>query len=70
VDVKDTPVVGLTCCCCGDSTRGRQWWNRDTGFGICAACIRWLRKRGESAKEIHDCYGVEGVHFNVEDSTQ
>lgn len=59
-------VVSLSCCCCGQGTRGRQWWNRDTGFGICAKCIGWLRSRGTSEEEIRASYGREGYHFNVE----
>lgn len=66
------PIRELACCCCGEATRGRQWWNRDTGYGICPKCIEWLRKPTErtgkpreSEEQIRDYYGVEGVHFNV-----
>jgi len=53
----------MTCCCCGDSCRGQQWWNRDTGYGLCAKCVAWLTKRGTSAEEMHDLYGEAGVHY-------
>ena len=59
-------VVDLSCCCCGNGTRGRQWWNRDTGYGICSSCITWMRGRGTSEAEIASSYGREGYHFNVE----
>lgn len=69
---KETPIRELACCCCGGIAHGRQWHNRDTGYGICIACIRWFRndkkKNGEpreSESEIRDLYGVEGRHFNV-----
>jgi hypothetical protein len=66
-------VRSLECCCCGELTRGRQWWNRDTGYGICGKCIQWLRTPRtsgrndprESEEQIRDYYGIEGVHFNV-----
>ena len=53
------PVTLLTCCCCGNSTLGRQWWNRDTGYGLCARCsITW----GDDADT--SC-GRAGVHRHI-----
>jgi len=58
-----------TCCCCGEATRGRQWHNRDTGFGICPRCVDWILARGkEQPEEILANYGVRGVHYAVEES--
>jgi hypothetical protein len=57
------PVRWLTCNCCGAHTRGRQWFNRDTGYGMCVACIAFVRKQGMSEAEIHDLYGAEGIHW-------
>ncbi len=59
------PVRTLTCCCCGELTRGRQWWNRDTGFGVCPPCVALVRSRGETETEIHSLYGTSGVHYGV-----
>jgi hypothetical protein len=57
-------VVPLTCCCCGgDAGRWQQHWNRDRGYGICMACVRWLRASGVPEAEIADYYGAEGVNF-------
>lgn len=56
----------LTCCCCGEYTKGRQWWNRDQGFGLCDRCADWIGGR-ESAEEMLSCYGVEGVHYKITD---
>lgn len=54
----------LTCCCCGDNAgRWQQHWNRDTGYGVCAKCIQWLRSRDTSEKEIADLYGKENVNW-------
>lgn len=59
------PVRTLSCCCCGESVRGRQWWNRDAGFGVCVPCVALVRSRGESYKEVACLYGIEGVHYGV-----
>ncbi len=68
----DKPITQLACACCGGVTRGRQWFNQDSGYGICGDCIAWLRKpksdtgpARESEGYIRDCYGIEGKHFNV-----
>jgi hypothetical protein len=63
-DHKDMskPVRDLECCCCGERTRGRQWWNRDTGYGLCIACIEYCATR-MPAEEFDRCYGVRGVHY-------
>jgi hypothetical protein len=36
------PARWLLCSCCGAETRGRQWHNRDTGYGLCVSCIQAL----------------------------
>ena len=57
----------LTCCVCGrDAGRWQQHWNRDDGYGICAACIKWLRERGTSENELADLYGNEGANWGCE----
>ncbi len=60
------PIRELGCCCCGNSTKGRQWWNRDTGYGICPSCIEYVRKHGETDAEIRENYGIAGIHYGVE----
>lgn len=59
------PVGELGCACCGGCLRGRQWWNQDTGYGICDGCIEFVRKRGMSENDIRDTYGFEGVHWGI-----
>ncbi len=54
----------LTCCCCGAATVGRQWWNRDTGFGLCTDCIDYV-SRGMDAEDVERSYGIRGVHFDL-----
>lgn len=55
----------LTCCCCGDATQGKQWWNRDTGYGMCSACIAYVKEHGMSEAEIALNYGQAGIHYPV-----
>ena len=64
-EVKLPQVKNLTCCCCGNYTKGRQWWNRDSGYGLCVDCIDYCH-RGITDKEFESCYGIRGVHFDVE----
>lgn len=54
----------LICACCGNSTRGRQWWNRDHGYGICGKCADWQATR-ENATFMRSCYGERGVHYAI-----
>lgn len=59
-------VKRLQCCVCGSGTKGRQWWNRDTGFGLCENCAIWLvKERGVTPDEMRLCYGENGIHYNI-----
>ncbi len=53
----------LQCSCCGSNALGRQWWNRDTGYGLCAKCVYWLLDRKTDPVEIELNYGRAGHHF-------
>ncbi len=52
----------LQCACCGTGTIGKQWFNRDTGYGLCCKCGVWIESRG-GAEELESNYGKPGVHF-------
>ena len=54
----------LTCCCCTGETRGRQWYNRDTGYGLCDKCADWI-ERNENLLTMHQNYGIPGIHYRV-----
>lgn len=58
------PIFSLTCCCCGTSTTGRQWHNRDTGYGLCQRCIERCT-HGEPHDEIVRRYGLRGIHYDL-----
>jgi hypothetical protein len=66
---KNTPDTRyLTCSCCGEGTRGRQWHNRDTGYGLCPSCAVRLAAlphigHEDTAAYMRDCYGIAGVHY-------
>lgn len=57
-------VRSLECCVCGGGAgRWEQYWNRDTGYGVCAKCVGWVKERGASDAEVADLYGKEGVNW-------
>jgi len=60
-----TPTRRLTCCCCGNETRGRQWWNRDTGYGLCVECIDANGVSNVPMGRVADSFGVRGVHWGL-----
>lgn len=63
-DTTPTRPRRLECSCCGAETLGRQWWNRDTGYGLCVACIPFCQ-RGETPETFASLYGTRGVHFDL-----
>lgn len=60
-------LTTLTCCCCGNGTKGRQWWNRDTGYGLCDECIGTCGVGGVAPGEVADAYGVRGRHWDTKE---
>lgn len=59
------PIKNLICSCCGGATKGRQWFNRDKGYGLCNGCID-LCTRNETKQSAQSIYGVSGIHYNLE----
>jgi hypothetical protein len=58
------PARTLICCTCGQPTKGRQWWNRDTGYGVCTDCGNaTASKEGETASRSY--YGERGLHWDL-----
>lgn len=58
-------VFRFTCCCCDEEAPGyRQWWNRDTGYGICQRCFEKSVDRFGMVESI-DLYGEPGIHHSV-----
>lgn len=55
----------MLCSCCGAETIGRQWHNRDTGWGLCVDCIDRCH-RGETEESFSRLYGERGVHFDIQ----
>lgn len=66
------PIVRLYCCCCGGQTYGRQWSNRDTGYGLCRNCIpRCLAAESRDRAPSEPLwYGVRGVHFDCPEEVE
>lgn len=68
----DHSIRSLLCTCCGGRTRGRQFYNQDTGFGLCPSCAdrilsRWPKPEHEGTdwRSFEQTYGVRGVHFAI-----
>lgn len=66
VELVETVKV-LTCCCCGADAPGRQWYNRDAGYGLCPRCAKWIATR-ETPETMQNLYGTPGVHYFTEES--
>jgi hypothetical protein len=60
--MTDTAVQTLACCCCEERTTGRQWHNRDLGYGLCTKCANYVATR-MTAEEMHRNYGEAGRHY-------
>lgn len=58
-------IYHLTCCVCGNEAIGRQWHNRDTGYGICPKCAEYVKTK-QTPEENQSYYGIEGIHYNIE----
>jgi hypothetical protein len=56
------PIQSLTCCCCYGPAQGRQWHNRDTGFGLCPKCAAWIATK-ESPAQMLQSYGKPGYNY-------
>lgn len=55
----------LFCACCLGLTSGRQWFNRDNGYGVCVTCADRIEK-AEGTKQLQKAYGFRGVHFDLD----
>lgn len=61
---RKRPIRWMTCTCCAQSYRGRQWWNQDCGYGLGDCCVEYCC--GDIADGARsDCYGVSGIHFRI-----
>lgn len=63
------PIRTLYCACCGSQFKGRQFFNQDTGHGLCYACSFSIPARSVrepyTVESFERCYGVRGVHHAV-----
>lgn len=58
----------LRCACCGGAAYGKQWYNRDKGYGICIPCADLILAK-EGAEALERGYGKRGIHFKGEPTT-
>jgi hypothetical protein len=59
----------LICCCCGERTIGKQWWNRDKGYGVCKECGEREEKRA-GIEEAQRSFGVKGKNWAIEEKNK
>ena len=55
----------LICAVCGQFAPGKQWWNQDTGFGICPRCFQEVSQK-EGKESAEQSYGKVGTHHSTE----
>lgn len=60
--MSNLPIKWLQCAVCGNYDYGRQWWNRDQGYGLCKECSDRLEKR-EGIQNMKSYYGIKGLHY-------
>lgn len=60
---RKRPIKWMTCTCCGESYRGRQWWNQDCGYGLGDCCVEYCSVNPQGGES--SCYGVPGIHFLI-----
>lgn len=66
---SDDKSEWLVCVCCGSNTRGRQWWNRAKGYGLCDDCIDANGVDGVPMGEMAIEFGVRGYHWDIKGVT-
>ncbi len=59
---NSTDVKTLVCCSCGGVTTGRQWHNRDLGYGLCGKCAKWIATR-LTVKDMESYYGIKDINY-------
>lgn len=52
----------LRCSCCGGIAYGKQWWNRDKGYGLCMKCADTIEAK-EGLQALLMGYGIRGIHI-------
>lgn len=58
----------LECACCGgDAGLFAQFFNQDTGYGVCKSCVSWIQGRGMSQADFERTYGKPGINYEASD---
>lgn len=62
---EEDPTEALICTCCGRPMRGRQWWNRDNGYGLCKQCIPQNADANIPTGQTARSFGIRGHHYDL-----
>ena len=60
---KKKRIKWMNCTCCGESYRGRQWWNMDCGYGLGDCCVKFCGVHPDAGE--NETYGVPGILFLI-----
>lgn len=61
--MKTDKIYILACACCGSAAPAkRQWFNQDTGYGLCPKCADWITGK-EGEEYTNHTYGKPGIHY-------
>jgi len=63
--IKTARLKWLDCACCGQETYARQWWNQDTGYGLCDRCAKMIIAK-DGPEYTNQCYGRKGEHYLID----
>lgn len=55
---------GQSCTCCASYTRGYQFHNQDTGYGLCNDCIDYCGRHFD-VTGFQRTYGLRGIHYDI-----
>lgn len=66
--ILSQPIVRMECACCGNSVKGRQYWNQDDGYGLCNDCAnsKHFATNTEAQTGYNLAHGYAGVNFLID----
>jgi len=63
-DLLSRDMVFDCAVCGGPAPAKKQWYNRDTGYGVCPQCFKEQVER-EGLAKAENLYGKAGIHHSI-----